>query len=121
MINRFALLLILLLSFTNVHAEEKHYCHDSASWAEWDRQLEKANDDNVDFKALYALRVGLCTMIERNQILIKDAIRVFEAKRKEYIDKRKKEQKNKQWHMNITYYIPQYLRNHLSSNRTYFT
>ncbi len=91
------LLILLVIIATTVEAQEiKNYCHDQAVWAEWDKQLEKAQGHS-DFKALYALRTGLCTMIERKQISINEAAKIFEKAREDLIEEKEKERKRKRF------------------------
>ena len=68
-------------------AAEQNYCHDEASWAEWHRLLvDNPADDGV--YGLYALRRGLCGMVEAGAIDQARATRIFEAAREELIGKR---------------------------------
>ena len=56
---------------------QDHACRDAAEWAQWDALLSKTPND-ADVVTLYALRRGLCDMIERGQIEPKAAIALFE-------------------------------------------
>lgn len=56
---------------------QAHTCRDAAEWAQWDALLNKTPND-ADVVTLYALRRGLCDMIERGQIEPQAAIELFE-------------------------------------------
>lgn len=71
-------------------AAEENYCHDQASWAQWDQLVAKSPEDTA-FKIMYALRIGLCAMVERQQISIDEATMVFERYREELVGRREEE------------------------------
>lgn len=57
-----------------------HYCDDPASWKQWNKLLADApSDDGI--AALYAFRVGLCSMVKSGQIETGRATRLFEGMR----------------------------------------
>lgn len=58
---------ILLLPPSLWAAEAETYCHDAAAWQEWDDLRAKYPDD-PELITLYALRLGLCAMVEKGQI-----------------------------------------------------
>lgn len=61
-------ILSILLTVPSVWAAEPEtYCHDAAAWQEWDDLRAKYPDD-PELITLYALRLGLCAMVEKKQI-----------------------------------------------------
>ncbi|MGD9058310.1 MAG: hypothetical protein PVF38_19355 [Desulfobacterales bacterium] len=84
-----ALLLLsgLLLAVHSVSfAEPENYCHDEKSWKEWEALIEK-NPNDMEVQALHALRIGLCVMVDRNQITLDRATEIFESAREAIIQK----------------------------------
>ena len=77
----FALLLTAVLAVPALAAEETNYCHDKESWNEWHELLEKNASDDRLF-GLYAMRRGLCGMVEAGTIDIDRATYIFESARK---------------------------------------
>ena len=74
-------LLLLGLAGSYTHAAEAdNYCHDKTALDEWQALLSKYPDD-ADIIKLYALRSGLCAMVERDQLALDRAIAIFEAER----------------------------------------
>lgn len=63
-------------------AEKKNYCHDEASWAEW-HQLMADNPTDDGVYSLYAMRRGLCGMVEAGTIEQDRATRIFETARED--------------------------------------
>ena len=57
-----------------------NYCHDKESWEQYHDLLSKYPEDD-EIYALYALRVGLCTMVEAETISTNRAIDIFERMR----------------------------------------
>ena len=80
-----------LLSFSIVSAQEPQasYCHDQASWQQWKDILHR-NPGNDAIHTAYALRVGLCQMVEQKEIELDRATRIFEAFRDTLLDANKK-------------------------------
>lgn len=75
-------------------AAEPNYCRDEDSWAEWHRLLaDNPADDGI--YGLYALRRGLCGMVESGAIDETRATRIFEAAREELVGKRLEEERLK--------------------------
>lgn len=78
-IKRAVLFSCLLLTAPSLWAAEAEtYCHDAAAWQEWDDLRAKYPDD-PELIALYALRVGLCAMVEKKQIDADTARKTFDA------------------------------------------
>lgn len=72
-------ILPILLAVPSLWAvEPETYCHDAAAWQEWDDLRAKYPDD-PELIALYALRVGLCAMVEKKQIDADTARKTFDA------------------------------------------
>lgn len=59
---------------------DDNYCTDESSWHEWHALLEKHPDDDAIY-SLYALRLGLCSMVESGAIDKERAINIFERMR----------------------------------------
>lgn len=79
-------LLVAALLTAPAWAAEPNYCHDEASWHEWHKVLsENAGDDRLF--GLYAMRRGLCGLVEAGTIDINRATRIFEAAREELAGK----------------------------------
>lgn len=55
----------------------EHECRNAEQWRAWDELLKKYPNDQ-DILSLYALRIGLCAMIERKQIAPETGIELFE-------------------------------------------
>jgi hypothetical protein len=73
--------LSLILVFCGlVYAESENYCHDEKSWKEWDALIEK-NPNDMEVQALHALRIGLCTKVDRGGITLDQATRTRSGKR----------------------------------------
>jgi hypothetical protein len=63
----------LILVFCGlVYAESENYWHDEKSWKEWDALVEK-NPNDMEVQALHALRIGLCTKVDRGGITLDQA------------------------------------------------
>ena len=98
MIKITTVLIILFLVFVynnSPAAESENYCHDQRSWKEWDALVEK-NPNDMEVQALHALRIGLCTKVDRGQITIEQATEIFESAREAIIQNRKEDQKREQ-------------------------
>lgn len=84
----FLALLFLPGSAVLAHATENtsvNYCRDESSWFEWHTLLEKhPNDDSIVY--LYALRRGLCSLVESGNIEIGKATSIFEGARQSVMD-----------------------------------
>ena len=85
--------LSLILVFCGfVYAQSENYCHNEKSWAEWDKIIEK-NPNDMEVQALHALRIGLCTKVDKDQITLEQATQIFESAREAIIQKRKEDQR----------------------------
>ena len=71
-----------------------NYCHDEASWKEWDALVKKYPDD-MDIQTLHALRLGLCIKIDKGSIKLKDATDIFNHAHEEVV-RRAKEKRDKE-------------------------
>ncbi len=73
------LILVLALVFScsvGFTKEQTNYCLDKESWKEWDELVQKYPNDD-DIQILHALRIGLCTKIERGSITFEQANAIF--------------------------------------------
>ena len=57
-----------------------NYCLDAEVNQKWTRLFMKSSDDPMTIR-LYALRDGLCTMVDRGQVKLGVAIAIFEDAR----------------------------------------
>jgi len=70
-----------LLASCSVHGEEPdNYCNDPEANQQWARLLMKAPNDPMTIR-LYALRDGLCGMVDRGQVKLEHATAIFERAR----------------------------------------
>jgi hypothetical protein len=70
--------------------EPAHFCNDPTANQEWAELLAQNPDDRIVVR-LYALRVGLCTMIDQNLIAVDRAITWFEQERERAVIERRLE------------------------------
>ena len=70
--------------------EPAHFCADPATNREWAELLAQNPEDRIVVR-LYALRVGLCTMIDQNLIDVDQAIAWFEQERSKAVIERRLE------------------------------
>jgi len=69
--------------------ETPNYCHDAAKNADWEIAIKRFPNDTVLLR-LYALRRGLCAMIDEGRISLDLAIDLFEGGREQGIQERHK-------------------------------
>ncbi len=75
------LALMVLLASCSVYGEEPdNYCLDAEVNQKWTRLFMKSSDDPMTIR-LYALRDGLCSMVDRGQVKLGVAIAIFEDAR----------------------------------------
>jgi hypothetical protein len=58
----------------------ENYCHDPASWAKYDELLKQAPHDALIVRS-YALRLGLCRMVDEGKVSLEYAIEVFDTEK----------------------------------------
>lgn len=73
----FLLSVPLFLTDQTIAQQRQNYCNDQAVWQEWHDVLKRNPDDDSVHMA-YALRLGLCKMIESGEIDNDRAIRLFQ-------------------------------------------
>ena len=73
----------------NNHTPE-NYCYDATENANWRTALKRFPNDSVLLR-LYALRQGLCDMVDENIIPLDVAILLFEEERERWITEYRKE------------------------------
>ena len=56
------------------------YCDDQATWQQW-QQLLAGNPQDSGIAALYAFRIGLCSMVRNGMISTQRATKLFEQLR----------------------------------------
>ncbi|HYE36767.1 hypothetical protein [Methylocaldum sp.] len=82
------LLLTLTLPFS-LQAEELpvNYCKDPKITADWEKQLANTPEDPLVIK-LYALRVGLCHMVDQGRVKLEEAIRIWDIEHARSVNER---------------------------------
>lgn len=71
------LCLVLLPVVAAAQENETNHCNDPDSWVKWQELLQK-NPDDDGIHTAYALRIGLCQMIEKKEIELARATKIFE-------------------------------------------
>jgi hypothetical protein len=66
--------------------KQNNTCGDPDSWIEWDQIIEK-NPHDMDLRALYALRVGLCVQVEQGKLMVDEGTAIFERARQTLIQR----------------------------------
>jgi len=80
---------VLIIVSSTVYADE-NYCHDSSVNKEWATLLAQHPNDDAIAK-LFAMRLGLCELVERGFIEHDRATKIFEkARAQEVREKRKR-------------------------------
>lgn len=91
-------LLALLSGFLTSSADDgvgsENYCHDQSIWAEIDA-LRKAHPDDTLVIRTYAMRLGLCTLIDDGKISLETGIEIFMMERQRAIAERAQEEANR--------------------------
>ena len=88
MLKRFLIIFsVLFIVAVSVAAKEENYCKDMGSWKEWDELVAKYPND-MDIQTLHALRLGLCIKVQRGDITIEQATKIFESMRTAIINKK---------------------------------
>jgi len=77
---RLIALMVLLASYSAHGDEPDNYCNDAEINQKWTRLFMKSSDDPMTIR-LYALREGLCEMVDRGQVKLGVAIAIFEDAR----------------------------------------
>jgi len=74
------ILFVCLMGFVVNSFASENYCHDADKIKEWEGIITKHSAEPLLVK-LYAMRVGLCQMVDDGKIDLDTAIDVFEAER----------------------------------------
>ena len=77
---RLIALMVLLASYSAHGDEPDNYCNDAEVNQKWTRLFMKSPDDPMIIR-LYALRDGLCAMVDRGQVKLEVATAIFEDAR----------------------------------------
>ncbi len=98
----FCILLIPSIVYASGTSSQDNYCDDQASWQQWEELLTD-NPTDTGITTLYALRIGLCSMVKSGQIETQRAVKLFEEMRDAVINsKHASEDADKQSkHVNI--------------------
>jgi len=75
---------VMFMATTAFASEPDNYCLDSYVNSEWANILSQSPDDDGVAK-LFALRIGLCELVERKIIVINRATKIFEDERQKVI------------------------------------
>ena len=67
--------------------EARDYCSDPDLKLQWEFLISKYPED-MGLQALHALRLGLCIKVERNDISLEDALKIFEDVKKSFVEKK---------------------------------
>ena len=90
--------LILCLSSPctgGTRTDSNNYCKDETSWQQWHELLDKHPQDDA-IHALYALRLGLCSMVEAGNINQDRATDIFEKMRESLIERYREKERAEQ-------------------------
>jgi len=84
-----ALLMLMLAVSFGLQAEERpvNYCKDPEKAAEWEKHLADTPEDPLIIK-LYALRVGLCKMVDEGKVELEEAIRIWDIEHARSVNER---------------------------------
>lgn len=90
------LILLSGLIAATAHAGEddefyENQCHDQAAWAKIDDLLKKVPNDHMVIRT-YAMRLGICRLIEEKKISLENGIRVFDIERQRAVMERSMEE-----------------------------
>ena len=91
----FILLAVLFISSVALSAEPVNYCQNESVVQEWEDLLGKYPND-PDIIKLYALRTGLCEMVDGGQLTLDQAIDIFETERLRVLSEKQREQQRLQ-------------------------
>ncbi len=69
------------------NVEVRDYCSDPDLKLQWEFLISKYPED-MGLQALHALRLGLCFKVERNDISLEDALKIFEDVKKSFVEKK---------------------------------
>ena len=92
------LMVLLCVVSLSVTADEKkatkNYCHDQADKKEFDELLRKHPTDTGIIR-LFAMRQGLCEMIDKQQIPLETGVDLWAIERQKILIERTKEELNR--------------------------
>jgi hypothetical protein len=91
----FAASLLSLLSIGTARAGE-NYCQDPEANRQWLEMLARTPDDPLIIK-LFALRSGLCVLVEQRLIALDQATDIFEQERSEAMTERHREEQERRF------------------------
>ena len=69
----------------------ENQCHDPAVWAKMDALLKQVPNDPLVIRT-YALRRGICDLVDEGQISLENGIRIFDIERQRAIMERSMEE-----------------------------
>lgn len=92
--------LAMIVSAATVHAEDVNYCKDRNANRQWVERLAEAPDDATIIE-LFALRTGLCVLIDQGLISIERATAIFEARRSEALIERREQREEQERRLRV--------------------
>jgi hypothetical protein len=75
-------------------AEYENICHDQPIWDRIAALLAKAPNDSLVIRS-YALRLGICRLIEEKKITLEQGAEIFEVERQRMVMERAREEEEK--------------------------
>jgi hypothetical protein len=81
---------LLILALLTAQAEEPNYCHDPEVNQQWGKLIEEAPGDDILMR-LFALRLGLCQLVDAKQLDLDRATEIFEQARRGAAMERRRE------------------------------
>ena len=88
MLKRLSIIVSVLFFVTVlIPADEVNYCQDNETWNEWEKLVKKYPND-MDIHTIHALRIGLCIKVERGDITVEQATKIFESARVSIMNKK---------------------------------
>ncbi len=89
--NMFFGILLLFVLPLSVQADDTNYCTDADAALGWN-QLVKKHPADMEIHRLHALRLGLCEKVERGDVTVEQATKIFNHDWDALIEKRTHEE-----------------------------
>jgi hypothetical protein len=83
--------LLVLAWLSHAAADEPNYCHDPEANQHWGKLIEESPGDDILMR-LFALRLGLCQLVESGQLDLDRATAIFEQARAGALMERRREE-----------------------------
>lgn len=75
----FVIVLSIFLLANAIYAEDTNFCNDPKINAKWEAEIKK-NPFDIQLQTLHALRLGLCIKVEKGDITVEQATKIFNEK-----------------------------------------